>query len=346
MSWASRSNWLQNKNQHWKTKPKCSAILLRQRFTYTFSFYINFGVHQDRYKTPKRWQNCQRWSSKLRAVSILQESQYQGVEATGLQQMGLSWNELPQMDFILKDGRMIKVGWVGWVYVEMTTSDEKNRTFSHWVGENLGELCQEKGLESALLKLAAWEPKVKMNHHQLWREATVFMKTWRLFLATGCLVQSVVNINLWAPHPLWFDVLRWYQAQHVSESQLLQKKLEVLASCWPGQWRLHSWTWRVSSILWYATCNWVFFNEIPQCNASLCYSKVAKQSNHISGNHIVDVYLYRLLMDCPQNGAFIAGRLPFKTWRWSCLLLWWKDLSPVHAWWIGTLRGLVHCKTE
>lgn len=58
-------------------------------------------------------------------------------------------------------------------------------------------------------------------------------------------------------------------------------------------------------------CNWVFFNEIP----SLCYSRVAKQSNHISGNHIVDVYLYRLLMDCPQNGAFIAGRLPFKTWR-------------------------------
>ena len=199
------------KNQHGKTKPKCSAILLGQRFTYTFSFYINFGVHQDRYKTPKRWQNCQRWSSKLRAVSILQESQYQGVEATGLQQT-LSWNELSQMDFLLKDGRMIKVGWVGWVYVEMTTSDQKNRKFSNWVGENLGELCQEKGLESALLKLAAWEPKVKMNHHQLWREATVFTKTWRLFLANGCLVQSVVNINLWAPHPLcglmFFDNIR------------------------------------------------------------------------------------------------------------------------------------------
>ena len=49
------------------------------------------------------------------------------------------------------------------------------------------------------------------------------------------------------------------------------------------------------------------------------------QLDHFGKSHsdILDVYLYLLKMDyvilkgflSPQNCAFVAGRLPFKTWR-------------------------------
>ena len=81
----------------------------------------------------------------------------------------------------------------------MATSDEKIRSLQIDLGENLGELCQEKGLESALLKLAAWEPNVKMNHHQLWLRHG-FHEAVAPFVSD--------RMSLSATSSLWFDVLR------------------------------------------------------------------------------------------------------------------------------------------